>query len=242
MENKIKFQIKNVAKSFDLKFKPEWFRFKWIPIKYHILTEYIGDCPDPIYEKYGKTKVQRIKNIEKFISSKDFKKCLKRFGGQVLEKKGIKEDKKLINQITNKSLKKDLLNFNSKLGKEFDEEKKLALLSITNNKKQKEWQLKNCLKHEWIHILLENNEILFQKINKKHWKYDEGLVTYMEVFIDQKTDKLEKMRDKEDYPMEKQYYIYGIIFREILKDKKTPKERKQEIIKLMEKLKYQNGK
>ncbi|MFH1270674.1 MAG: hypothetical protein ABII03_03490, partial [Nanoarchaeota archaeon] len=76
--SQIKAQIKKLAKEFDLKYNPEWFNFMWITTRQEILTEYIGDCPDPIYMKYGKTPNERIKNIDKFVNSKDFKSCLKR--------------------------------------------------------------------------------------------------------------------------------------------------------------------
>ena len=232
----VKSQIKKIARDFNLKFESEWFQYMWIPIKQEILTEYIGDCPDPAYKKYGKSPKERIKNIDKFVNSKDFKKCLKRFGGQVADKKDWKQEKNWINQIKNDKIRKELLKLHYRIKKKFAKTNKLALLSIPHNQKQKEWQLKNCLRHEWIHILLEQNKISFQKLNKKHWKYDEGLVTYLEFFADRKLKNLEKMRDKEDYPMEKQYYVYGIRFRGILENKKTPKERKQEIIKFMDRL------
>ncbi len=235
--NQIKTQIKKIAKEFDLKFNPEWFNYMWIPIRHEILTEYLGDCPDPVYKKYGKTPKERIKNIDKFVNSVDFKKCLKRFGGQISDKKDLKQEEKWINQIKNERIKEEMLALHCRIKKKLAKTDKLALLTIPSNKKQKEWQLKNCLRHEWIHILLEQNKIHFQKINKKYWKYDEGLITYIEAFTDKKLKKLEKMRDEEDYPMEKQYYVYAMRFRKILENKKIPKERKQEIIKLMKELK-----
>ena len=90
--NQIKSQIRKIAKEFDLKYKAEWFNVMWISKRQEILTEYIGDCPDPIYNKYGKTAEQRIKNLDKFVNSKDFLNCLKRFGGQVAEKRTLKKE------------------------------------------------------------------------------------------------------------------------------------------------------
>lgn len=232
----VKSQIQKVARDFNLKFEDKWFQFIWISPEQEILTEYIGDSPDPIYKKYGKTPEDRIKNIDKFVNSKDFKKCLKRFGGQVAEKRYWKQEKEWINQIKNHRIKMELLRSHYKIKKKFSKIDRLALLSIPYNKQQKEWQLKYCLIHEWLHILLMKNKILFQKINQKYWKYDEGLVTYLGVYIEKKLEDLEKMRNKEKYPIERQYSIYAIKFRKLLDNKKNPQEKHQIIIKLIKKL------
>lgn len=95
----IKLQIRKLARDFDLRYQKEWFQYLWISTREEILSEYIGDCPDPIYWKYGKTKEDKIKHINKFLASKDFEKCLKRFGGSIASKKSTKEQLKLINKI-----------------------------------------------------------------------------------------------------------------------------------------------
>ena len=95
----IKFQIKKIANEFNLKYNSKWFAYLWISVRMEILTEYIGFCPDPIYEKYGKTPAERIRNIKEFETSKDFKKCLKRYGGQAVSKKDLSKEKSLILQI-----------------------------------------------------------------------------------------------------------------------------------------------
>ncbi len=107
----LKSQIKKIAKEFNLKYNPDWFGYMWISVRHEILTEYIGICPDPIYQKYGKTPEQRIKNIYEFVNSKDFKDCLKRYGGQVAEKSELKKEEKWIKKIKNQELKNDLLKF-----------------------------------------------------------------------------------------------------------------------------------
>lgn len=73
----------------------------YITIRHEILTEYIGTCPDPIYQKYGRKAEQRIKNIDKFVKSKDFKKCLKRYGGQVASKRGLDQEQKWFEKTKN---------------------------------------------------------------------------------------------------------------------------------------------
>jgi hypothetical protein len=113
----------------------------------------------------------------------------------------------------------------------------LALLTIPRNKKEKEWQMRFCLRHEWIHILLDNNKIQFQEISKKYWPYDEGINEYMGTFLDGTLEKLEKFRDKENYPMEKKNWVYAIKLRELFKDKKIPRDRKKAILNLISNLK-----
>jgi len=228
-----KSQIKKLAKEFNLKYKSEWFDYMWVSSREEILLEFIGDCPDPIYIKYGKTPNERIENLDKFVKSKDFKKCLKRVGGSVTSLKNFKKETKLYNQIENKKFKKELLNLQNKIGKKLKKTLQIALITRTNIEKWKKWIMKHCLRHEWIHILLDKNKIQFQEINKKYWPYDEGINEYFSAYLDRTLDKLEKFRDKEDYPMQKKYWIYAIKFRELLKDKKTPHERKKTILDLM---------
>ncbi|GBE19614.1 hypothetical protein BMS3Abin17_00338 [archaeon BMS3Abin17] len=233
----IKSQIKKIAEEFNLKYNSEWFDYIWISSRQEILTEFIGDCPDPIYIKYGKTLNKRIENIDKFVKSLDFKKCLKRVGGQVTSRKNLKKEIKLYNKIENKKLRNELLKFHSKIGEKLKKTEYLALITKTKIPKWEKWIMKHCLRHEWIHILLEKNKIKFQKINKKYWPYDEGINEYIGAFLDEKLGDLEKFRDKENYSMEKKYWVYAIKFRELLEDKKTPKERKKTIVDLMGKLK-----
>lgn len=234
--NQVKSQIKSLAKEFDLKYNGNWFNVMWISVRHEILTEYIGTCPDQIYQKYGKTTTQRIKNIDKFINSKDFKNCLKRYGGQVAQKSELKEEEKWIKQIKDGKLRNELLKFYEKLRNQFGKSDFLALLTFPKNKKEKEWQLKFCLRHEWIHILLDKNKIQFQEIAKKYWPYDEGINEYMGSYLDGTLDKLEKFRDKENYPMEKKNWIYAIKFRKLLRGAGTPMQRKKVLINLIKKL------
>lgn len=103
-------QIKKLARDFDLKFNFKWFGYLWISKREEILKEYAGTCPDPLYEKYGRNATERIKNIDKFMDSKDFQECLKRYGGQVASKEGLKENEKNYQKIKNKKIREELIN------------------------------------------------------------------------------------------------------------------------------------
>ncbi len=223
----VKKQIEKIARDFNLKYDPEWFNFIWISIRHEILTEYIGGCWDYIYKKYGKTTKDRAKNINKFVNSNDFKKCLKRYGGQVLDLKGIKEDIKIIRLIENIKLRKELLDFYDKILSRLKDKnlKKTASITKPRNEKEKKWQIEYCLREEWLHNLMEHNRLHYQDKKKKYWVYDEGIATYFVYYLDKKLKQLEKDRDKEKLSEEKKYYIYAIKFRELLKNAKTSKEK-----------------
>jgi len=234
--SQIKSQIKKIAKDFDLEYNTKWFDYIWISKRQEILIEFVGDCPDPIYNKYGKTILQRIKNLDEFVNSKDFQKCIKRFGGQVAEKKDLQKEERLYKKISNKKIREELLNVYLKVKEKLKNAEQIALITKTNIKKEKEWIEKFILRHEWIHILLYKNRIEFQKINSNYWKYDEGLVEFLGVYIDRNLDKLEKFRDEEQYPTEKQNWIYAIKFRKLFENISNPKERKIKIKNLMRRL------
>ena len=235
-EEVMKNQIKNLAKDFDLKFNPSWFNVMWISKRNAIYLQYVGMCFDPIYTRFGKTIEKRIENIRKFESSKEFEKIKHQFGGQAITNeevmKGIKDCKK----IKDSKLRIELLSLHKNIKSNLKEDN-LALLTETNSKKHKEILLNSILVHEWIHLLLMKNRVYFKSISEKYWKYDEGLVTYLENYISKKLNYLESIKKKTKYPSQKIYFIYAIKFRELLKDKQIPKERKMIINKLMKNLK-----
>ena len=234
--SEIKNQLKKIAQDFGLKYNSNWFNVLWISKRHEILTEYVGICPDPIYQKYGKTAEQRIKNIDKFVNSADFKECVKRYGGQVVTRRGLEIIEKNYKKIKNLKLKKELLKLNKKIKDNLGKNKCLALLTRSKIKSEEEKIKTIILRHEWIHILIDENNLGFEELGKNiYWKYNEGLVTYFENYLDKTLKKLEMKLDRERYPMEKYYYLYGLKFRELMKNKKTPKERKEVILKLNKK-------
>ena len=235
MMKKEKTQLRKLAREFNLKYDKNWFDIMWISKRHARYLEYVGMCFDPIYTRFGKTIEKRIENIDKFESSKELKKILKRYGGQAITKKEVVKGIKDCKNIKNIKLSKELLSLHKRIQLNLKEDN-LALLTKTKTKQHKEFLLNLILIHEWIHFLLMKNNIYFKSISEKHWKYDEGLVTYLEYYIKNRLGYLESMKRKTEYPMTKIYYIYAIKFRKILRDKKTPKERKQSINNLMKKL------
>lgn len=228
-------QLKKLSKEFNLKYDPNWFNYLWISKREARYLEYIGMCFDPIYTKFGKTAKEMIKNIEKFERSKELKKILHEYSGQAITKPEVLDNLRNCKLIKNKKLKNELTKLNKRILKNL-KEKNLALLTKTNKKKEKEKLLNSILVHEWIHLLLIKNKIYFQEKNKKLWKYDEGLVTYLEFYIKKRLNYLEYTKKRTTYASNKKYYIYAIKFREILKNVKTPKEKLNLIKELKKKL------
>jgi hypothetical protein len=217
-------RLKKLAKDFNLNFNKEWFKFVWVTKEQEILTEYLSDCRDPAYEKYGHSIKNRMKNLGKFSKSREYKNLIKRYGGQMVSKKVIEEYKNISKRIPQKEISDKILKFSRKTSKKIGSANKIAVLTETKLKKEKEHLLNQILFHEWIHVLLEWN-----KLRPKNWKYNEGLVTYLQEFSFGNLDKLEIFRDKTNYDFQKQYFIYAIKFRNLLRGIKSPAERKKKL-------------
>jgi len=231
----LKKELKKIAKEFGLKYNPFWFNVIWISKRHARYLEYVGMCFDPIYTRFGKTIEKRIGNIEKFEFSKEFKKIKNEFSGQAITKIEVLEGIKNCKKIKDLKLRNELLNLHNKIKLNL-KQGSLALLTKTNNKKQKEILLNSILLHEWIHHLLIKNKIYFKSISEKYWKYDEGLVTYLEYYVKNKLNYLESIKSKIKYPSQKIYFIYAMRFRELFKDKKIPAERKKVLLSLLKKI------
>ena len=230
---KIKNKIKHLAKDFNLKYNSKWFDYMWISKRDEIILQYIGNCHDNVYEKYGNYPGGRIKNIAKFFN-KDLKGLSKRYGGEAYSVKSLKYQKRIIQNIRNNKIKNEIEKLLKKIEKRIITNK-IALLTKTTRKKELH-NMQSVLIHEWIHILLAKNKIDFN-LKNYNWKYNEGLVTYLTWILEDKTYRLEDGFKNFKSTFEKHYYSKAIEFRKLLKNKKTPKERKQTIMKFYNSLK-----
>ncbi|MBU0760428.1 MAG: hypothetical protein KJ600_00855 [Nanoarchaeota archaeon] len=232
----IKSQIKKLTEEFGLKYNPAWFKQVWISKRHARYLEYVGMCTDPIYTRFGKTIERRIDNIDKFENSKEFKKIKNEYSGQAITKSEVIKGIKACKKIKNKNLRKEFLDLHKKILSSLSEGN-LALLTETKNIREKETLLKSYLRHEWLHLFLIKNKIYYKSISESYWKYDEGLVTYLEFYIDGKLSKLESEKKKTKYAYLKKYFVYAIKFRELLKDKPNSKARKKVLFDLIKRLK-----
>ena len=230
---KIKEQIEKISRDFDLKYNLNWFNLLWISKRQARYLEYLGMCFDPIYTRFGNTIKKRIENIEKFESSKEFKKIKNEYSGQVITKSEVAKGIKNCRRIKDFKLKNELLNLYKKILNNLKEDN-LALLTETINKKHKDILLNSILFHEWIHLLLIKNKIFFKL--EKNWKYNEGLVTYLEYYSQDRLNFLESTKKKVKYPSQKIYFVYAIKFRELLKNANNGIEKKNILLNLVKSL------
>ncbi len=209
----IKKELLALSKKLGLKFNSNWFKLVWITKEQEILTEYLSDCKDGIYQKYGININQRLQNLEKFYNSKDYKNCIKRYGGQVFNKKSIPGLRFLISNIIKNEQILDILNdllFRIKKANKFGFDK-IALLTETKKEKELDILCYKILRHEWIHVLLEENRIRF-----KDWRYNEGLITYFEAYLDNLLSCLDKPLKKEKYSFNIECFKKTIYFKKVL--------------------------
>ncbi|HIH14452.1 MAG TPA: hypothetical protein HA224_04310 [Nanoarchaeota archaeon] len=240
--SKIRRQILRLSKHLDLRHNSDWLRYIFIPADMKVLTNYCGMCPDKDYRKFGVTVEKRLANLNKFIVSEEFSNLAKSWGGQVIDKKDYKVMQRFCDKLKNKKLKNKFSNALNKIEAKLKKSDRVILLANISSLAQLEkksdmpWIIRFVLLHELIHILLIKNKINFQKKNSKYWKYDEGLVTYCDFWLQKKLNVLEKKAKKFKSRMEKWYFVYAIKFRKLLKNK-TPLERKKAIFILHKKLK-----
>jgi len=228
--NKIRENIKKLAKEFNLNYKKELYKATFLTKKEFAILQFLIGCPDPVYTKFGDTTEERIKNINEFLNSKDFIKLSNKCGGNIVN---IKTFQKNIKKIKNSQIKKKAERILRKL--KLESSREVVTLTIPKTEREKKFILKTILFHEWIHVLLISNKIYFQSINPDYWRLDEGLTTYLQISFEKKSSDISKIIKKrmEKSSKDSLYIIYAknaLKFNKILKNKKNPNERKKTIL------------
>ena len=220
MLRKIKRRIEKITKKFDLKYDEKIFKVVFLPRKELYLINYLCMCPDPIFEKYGKSFRKRVKNLKKFVEQ-DLKKVCKKPGGAVISWKDLKKIRKFI--------KKELFQ---KIEKSKTIKNLIVIVSLPKNR----FSYYTILFHEWLHLLLLFNHIVFQR-KRRNWELDEGLVTYLQISSRLKklniSAYLKKKITKSKNELEKIYLEKALFFNNVFKNTKTPKERRRILIRLL---------
>ncbi|MCK4647526.1 hypothetical protein KAT24_01185 [Candidatus Pacearchaeota archaeon] len=205
--------LENLSEKLNLNFNKDWFGYVWVTKEQEILTVYLSDCRDSIYEKYGHEISERVNNLENFYNSKDYKNLIKICGGQVISKKSFAGYREFVSDFKNKEIKNILLDFCDRIDKKIGKLEKVAVLTETDIETEKENLLNGILSHEWIHILLEQNNL-----HTKNWKYNEGLVTYIDYSMRNKLDELESYEKEMNSDFGKEYFRNAILFRNLVKN------------------------
>ncbi|NIQ06146.1 MAG: hypothetical protein GWO20_10600 [Candidatus Korarchaeota archaeon] len=176
----VKADLKSIAENFSLTFKEKWFSYATLPPRKLVICLFLLGCPLPEYQKLGSGRSieQRFENLQTFVESTFFQERTRKYkhhersGGTIVHKSCLAYRKHLP-RIEDARLREEVESIFEKVAQHMSGEV-IAVLCETMNEKMS----KHVLKHEWGHVLLEKNDISFQKQGKS-WRWDEGLVTYM---------------------------------------------------------------
>jgi len=235
----IRRNIQELAKNFDLKYKKELYKVTFLTSEEFTILQFLIGCPEPLYVKFGKNIQERMKNIDRFLDSRDFIKLSKeKIGGSVLDSKDIINFHKNISNLKDYWIKNKCKKILRKIKSSVT--KMVVVVTTTKNERQRKFLFNIVLFHEWIHILLFSNKI--RSIKPKQWVLDEGLTTYLQIFFENKKTNISKIIKKRLKIAKKDslYRIYArnaLKFNKILKNKKDPIERKRVILNYYKKLK-----
>ncbi len=222
---KVKKELQKLAKDFNLKYKIN------VPIEFinkreYTLRRYIGGCPDASYNQFGLDSDKRIRHIDAFLESDIFHEELKEPGGLVISKEELERELHLSETIGNKLVREEMLKYYKRLhSKKTD---RLVCLTEPKNEVEMDFVMRTVLKHEWIHVLLQNNDLFFQNIKYAYWPYDEGIAVYLQGFSENKIDFLKQRNSKLE--MDRQILTKTRSFIKLFKDKRTPKNRKDALV------------
>jgi len=169
VSEKLKRKLKTLAKRFSLKYNSRILNLNIVSKKELVMINYLNNCPD--YNKFGRGN-ERVKNIEKFLSSKLFMKSIKKQGGCVINKKDFINK---VKNIRNLNIRKKY----EKIIKKMKGKNLVVYVSKPTNIKERKF-VETIILHEWIHILLNYNKINLQKINPKFWILEDGLVNFIQ--------------------------------------------------------------
>lgn len=222
--SKIIENIQTISERLNLDFDKKWFDFVWVTKEQEVLTVYLSDCRDEVYEKYGHEISERVDNLEKFYSSQDYQNLIKICGGQMISKDSFSGYREFVSEFKSEEIKNILLDFCDRVDSKIGSLEKVAVLTETDDEREKNRLLNGILSHEWIHVLLEQNNL-----RPKNWKYNEGLVTYLDYFMRERLSDLEEHEKTMQSDFGREYFRNAIFFRDLVKE--IPEEKKIEKIK-----------
>lgn len=216
--------IQRIAREFDLDYREESYRSILLTKREIILGTYLVV---PVLEKYGASPAERAGNAEEFVRSSDFAKRIApgKLPGRVINRDNLKVERAVIPKIGDPGLRAEYASLYEKLGRHL-QGPYLTLLSAPETDTERQQALENAV-HEFLHVLLWDNDITFQKRPvAKGWEWDEGLATYLTAFLGlEDLDAPSRLG-----PLYERYLEWGRRWRELLRDKRTPEERKSAIM------------
>jgi hypothetical protein len=217
-------RLKNIAKNYNLKFNFE-LRYLEMEIREIIIKNFIGDCPDPVYEKYRKKNNGNLtKSLVDYLSSKDYEDESKIPQACVAIKKELGIELKKIDEIGDINLKQETKDIYSKIQEGIKNKERLTLV-WKNRDKNWDNQRNEIILHEFVHELLEHNGI-----RPKDWKWNEGLVTYITKNELNKLYEIKKVSNWRYSGMWNIYVEYANKWKKTLERIDNPEQRKNLIL------------
>lgn len=214
--------IQRIAREFDLDYREESYRSILLTKREIILGTYLVV---PVLEKYGASPAERAGNAEEFVRSSDFAKSIApgKLPGRVINRDNLKVERAVIPDIGDPGLQAEYAALYDKLERHL-QGPWLVMLGMPETEDEHQQALDNTV-HEFLHVLLWDNDIIFQARGKS-WEWDEGLATYLVAFLGRENlDALSRLG-----PRYESYLEWGRRWRELLRDKRTPEERKSAIM------------
>jgi|APSaa5957512622_1039677.scaffolds.fasta_scaffold21924_3 hypothetical protein len=211
-------KIKKISKDFNLDYSKGEFKFILLTKKQIVLTNFLGGCPFKPYNQFD--------TLEKFIKSKEFKGEIKNSQGRKISREELEKELELIKKITNKKLKTELSKIYAKLKSNM----------VGNNLSLSSEKDKEIIVHELLHELIDTNNIRPISTN-----VNEGLVYYLTEYVLYPKNYHKKIKENAAKISKNEEWNQtrssALEWAKLLKDCKTPSERKEEIIKYQNKLK-----
>jgi len=220
-KRKAKADLRRLARDFDLQYSTRNLNLILLSRREGLMRNYLSWAPH--FNRFGKIAEERVGNIDEFFKSEEFRRW--RWGGTVVTKKELDAELRMIPEIKNREIGERYLTLYRRFEGAIKSGDYLTLLLECRGKNRRHTILTRVLRHEWMHILLEENRIHFSDLGGDCWLVDEGLVTYMEAYLDGKRGRLNQRLSVTKNPWGRKYLQHALKWKNILEDEETPYRR-----------------
>ncbi len=223
--------LKRTAEEFDFKFDSRGgFKFLELSNRKMVIRDFLSTSPK--FEKYrGTNQVNRDKTPAKlvdFLNSEDYEDELKKIHGCMMSRGELEAELRLVEKIPDSKIRKESEKFYNKIKRKMGKRDRLAIIwkASRNDPHKSKW--KQVLLHEFVHELIDENSIR----PRGKWKWNEGLVIYLEYFS---LGDFKRFESKDSFHTKDKGWnvcaLHAHKWFELLKDAKTPAERRKIILK-----------
>ncbi len=226
--------LKKTAEEFDLKFDSDkWFKFMELSNRDLTIRDFLSTSPTLTFVKYRRTN-QKNRNktpgsLVKFLASKDYEEEIKKIHACMMSRRELNAEIRLVEKIPDEKIKKESEKFYKKIKKKIGKRERLTLIWKTSKKDINNSKWKQVLLHEFVHELIDENNLR----PRANWKWNEGLAVYLEYFslggqgVFESNNPVFHTKDK----IWNACALHAHKWFELLKNAKTPVERRRIILK-----------